>query len=504
MKKILSFSAPLIYLASCLFLLWLGLNRLVARDEGFYLMAAKLVMDGNLPYLDFFYPQMPLFPYLYGIWLEIFGWSWSSARIFSSLLSIGCFSVLCLSLRNRVVPALACLGLLLFVCSELVVGWYPTAQTYSATTLLCLLAYYLIQREDLAHSTGRIVLVALLLGLTLNFRLFYLSILPLFALQIWYRASTARVRMRNLSYFAFGLALTLCPILILTVSDWSAVWFNNWGYHAVRSEMSAAEIYAHRVEMLSILAGVLPDERLDGWQHGFLFFGALLHAIFRLFQRRLPDLAFGIGLVLFVSSLLPVPIYLQYFCVSVPFFIISTILFVAEITTWVGSHKKILIPACLFFIAILVPYFHGTYAATVRYVKTGVGVASVRTPDLSLAQLDNVRSVSSIIREQSEPKEKVLAQWPGYLIESNASAYPGTENHFWIRAGDALDRADRKKYKVVNRLEYQQILDDPEVKLVVIEESRLKRFFPKNILRDRGFQKTKEQGGVLIYQRVGE
>jgi len=33
---------------------YVGLNRFVAADEGFYLMAAKLAINGRVPYLDFY------------------------------------------------------------------------------------------------------------------------------------------------------------------------------------------------------------------------------------------------------------------------------------------------------------------------------------------------------------------------------------------------------------------------------------------------------------------
>ena len=35
------------------------LFRAVDADEGFYLSASAMVADGNRPYLDFFFPQMP-------------------------------------------------------------------------------------------------------------------------------------------------------------------------------------------------------------------------------------------------------------------------------------------------------------------------------------------------------------------------------------------------------------------------------------------------------------
>src|SRR5437016_4568472 len=44
--------------------------RLVDGDEGFYLLAAKSVYHGKVLYRDFFYTQMPLLPYVYGLWMK--------------------------------------------------------------------------------------------------------------------------------------------------------------------------------------------------------------------------------------------------------------------------------------------------------------------------------------------------------------------------------------------------------------------------------------------------
>lgn len=45
----------------------------INADEGWYLHAASLVMDGELPYRDFAFTQTPLLPYVYGPFQGIFG-----------------------------------------------------------------------------------------------------------------------------------------------------------------------------------------------------------------------------------------------------------------------------------------------------------------------------------------------------------------------------------------------------------------------------------------------
>ena len=43
-------------------------------DEGFYAIAARAVMHGEVPYRDFGYTQMPLLPYVNGPWLALTGY----------------------------------------------------------------------------------------------------------------------------------------------------------------------------------------------------------------------------------------------------------------------------------------------------------------------------------------------------------------------------------------------------------------------------------------------
>jgi len=481
--------------------LWIGHHRFVARDEGFYLMAAKLVMSGNLPYLDFFYPQMPLFPYLYGVWGQLLGFSWTAARVFASLLSVGCIVLLFLTLKGRVPYPVAFGAAVIFACSELVIGWYPTAQTYSATTFFCLLAYFLFSSNRFTPGFRKVFLVGVLLGLCANLRLFYLVVIPVFGLYLLFRDGSIRERTALIGALALGSTLMAAPSISLAAFDWAAYWFNNLGYHAIRTEMTANEIFAHRVEMVSIVFGWQGDERFDGLQFGLLSVASCLYLVLSLCKKRLPDCAFSIGLVLLVASFLPVPIYLQYFCVVVPFFVICTALLVGELMELASNSSRIIRPVQVGSLLFALLYISGSFNAVNRYLYTGEGVASVRTPTLEQARVQAVRDISREIQGRIAPGEVVLSQWPGYLLETKAKPYPGTENHFWIRAGDYLDAVGRERFKVVNRVEFQQLTEDPALNLIVIEEARLRRFFPGKVLESNRFKPVVEDRGVLLYHR---
>src|SRR5579863_3526665 len=76
-----------VFLVQFLFFAFIALHRFIDADEGSYLLAARLILQHKNPYLDFFYNQAPLLPYVYAAWIKLGGVSWRSAKIFAALLT---------------------------------------------------------------------------------------------------------------------------------------------------------------------------------------------------------------------------------------------------------------------------------------------------------------------------------------------------------------------------------------------------------------------------------
>ncbi len=74
------------FLLQAVFFWFVSQHRLIDADEGFYVLAARLVVQHKVPYIDFFYTPAPLLPYAYAAWLKLTGTSWFAARAFSGLL----------------------------------------------------------------------------------------------------------------------------------------------------------------------------------------------------------------------------------------------------------------------------------------------------------------------------------------------------------------------------------------------------------------------------------
>ena len=58
-------------------------------DEAFHLLAARLIRAGRRPYVDFFYQHPPFYAYLTAGWMRVFGDSWRSTHVMSTLLTAG-------------------------------------------------------------------------------------------------------------------------------------------------------------------------------------------------------------------------------------------------------------------------------------------------------------------------------------------------------------------------------------------------------------------------------
>ena len=218
------------------FFLFIARHRLIDGDEGFYLMASRLVLEHKAPYLDFLYTQAPLLPYAYGLWMKLFGISWFSARSLSAMLT-------------------TILGLLIYehVCRE-TEKWTAGAWHGDCVRLKHLDLCVVPDCEDLFADRRYFfsVLMQLLTRLTRGiFTMAGRGCRNVIWAQRGYSFVCRRARCQFYSggYFAilrpqwnpahslvpWRIGNRLIPCLYLLVSSPDVFLFNNLGYHAIRS-----------------------------------------------------------------------------------------------------------------------------------------------------------------------------------------------------------------------------------------------------------------------------
>src|SRR5215467_441506 len=86
--------SPLLLLALIIAVLTAGLltysqTKAFHEDEGYHLLAARMINQGRTPYLDFCFPQPPLNAYLNAAWMRVFGQTWRSTHVLSTLETAG-------------------------------------------------------------------------------------------------------------------------------------------------------------------------------------------------------------------------------------------------------------------------------------------------------------------------------------------------------------------------------------------------------------------------------
>lgn len=480
----------IVFIASTVWFYLLAQSRLIARDEGFYAMAAQLVAGGKHPYFDFFYPQAPWYPYLLALSVELVGASWETIRISSVLLG-GVSAVLVFAItRARTTVVVASFTAVLFLCSSFIFPWIVLAKPYAAALCFMLLAYVLMSN---AKRGGLGLAAGVMLGFAGGVRLYCLALAPLGLW--WYRADPVQRRS-----FHLGLALALVPFALLLILDFDLVWFNNVQYHFLRTDAGFLDTLPKRARILENVLGLNTNPGFSPWHFGPLLVGLLLFGWCSL-RRPAFKLTLAFVGVLSIVSLVPSPPYEQYFVLVLPFLLIGVATAFHDCCSCIDNrYFKILLGL------VAISYTAVALAPVPdlidRYIVSGEGVRGVRSkdnaPSWSPATLTRIAAEIDAV---TAPGEVVLAHWPGHLLGTSALPIAGLENHFGLRIGHKLTPEQRGSYKVLNYTEAIRALSAPGSRTAILAPLAVRRYYGK-ALEEHNYQMVREIGGISIYQRA--
>jgi hypothetical protein len=434
-----------IFLLQVGFFLYIALHRLVDADEGFYLLASRLVLEHRTPYLDFFYTQAPLLPYVYGLWIKLCGISWVSARIFAALLTAAVGGLLYWHVCCETGKWMAGLAaVFLFAGSSLVVAWYPIVKTFALAVLFLFAAYMILARIAPETPKWLVVTAGVLVGLSVDTRSYVVAVVPV--LLWWIVRRTRPAAMVALAFFSVGFLVGILPSLALFAASPDRFWFDNLGYHAMRSRHGLVGDWRNKA---LIALGVFGGAH-TGFQFSVLTIATVGMAVIRRQARESTLLAFAIAVSIGLVSLLPTPSSLQYFSMAMPFLIVAAVSSVgdylaAQRTLRAARNAGLALGVALLAFAVFgVPTFR-------QYLVTGYKVPGITSPDdASNWTLKAVTDVSHAIDQQlASPGEEVVSYWPGYISASQADPYPGFENDFGVYVARQLIAEKREEYHVL-------------------------------------------------------
>jgi hypothetical protein len=476
-----------VFLAQLAFFVPVSRLRFVDGDEGFYLMASRLVMLGRLPYHDFLLTQMPLVPYAYGSWMRITGMTWTSARLLSAIMA----AIVGAALSYEVVQqsgrrAAGIVAASIYVFSTPVVAWFTTVKTYGVSTLLLFSAYSIVIRRP--GSPWMWILAGACLGGSTDARLYFGGLLPVFLWWIWRQHSPGR-RQAATGAFVAGFLASLAPNLYLFLRDPRIWYFDNLGFHAVRSHSGLVGAVTSKLLIVSWVF-LAPGDG-NGAQMLLLTLGAVL-----VLRSTKPSpatrLALAIALVLGVICILPTPPFVQYFCVLLPFLILFAVTCLAA---WSDRTQKRAL-AC---VAAVILFAGLALGLLQRFLLTGYQVAGILDPAAAADwRISSVTAVSKAVDARIRPGEQVLSLWPGYLFQSQAMPSAGLETNAGTYLADRLTHEQQNRFHILSAAEIIQDITAGKPRLVVLGN------YEYALPQDPPFRDALVKAGYRIEQQFGK
>ena len=420
--------------------------RTIDGDEGYYATAARLVSEGQTPYIDFFYPQMPLLPYLYAPVYKLVGSSLMNMRLMSVAAGVLSLWLWGLILRRRRPDQVGIIlaGLALVAMNPYFLSWNVTVKTYALTNLAVFATLWALDRGLHSRRALWFLAAGLAAGLCVGVRLLYLPWAGVLALGLgWlqWRGGGRGFRLGNMATYLAGMLAGLAPAVVLFALDPERFMFNNLDYHQLRYSTLARSGAGFGVQAQAALLALGKALFLNP----FMFFQLVLAGFGVDWIRRNPDsplrplvVLSGFGAAAhMVACLFPDPVYEQYF--TGPLTPLLAPLVVAGLVQISGLFKK---PGSALVGVLVLAAVLSVVDLQVR--KTGMVWKEVWT-------FEHLAKVSAAIEVRTEPEDMVMAFWPGYVFETGRQYLPGLENQFALGVSEKLTLDQKVRYHVAGK-----------------------------------------------------
>jgi hypothetical protein len=424
--------------------------RLIDGDEGFFLMASRLVSQGLRPYHDFFFIHAPMVPYLFGPWFRLVGPGWYTARALVALIGLALGVLMFDHLRRTTGKGRwALLGVVLYAGTGLVLGWFTVAKTLGLSALFMFAGTCaLTRRGRLAPLVG-----GALLGLAASTRLYLLIGLLCAVIHIVRGEGDRRRAVREVALLALGGLLGVLPLLFNLLRDHQAFLFGTVEYHALR-DVRHAGVIGDWPQKWATLLSILGIEGAEG-PGSTQFFALLAGGVTALVAgKRSDNSLFAYNwMALLVISILPTPSYQQYFCLLVPFLIVEVVVLLATVE---GPRLEGPRFGTVLVVGLGAYCLLGVFDAW-RYAVTGQEVPGVilreRVPRW---RIGTVRQIARAIDQQQQPVGG--SWWPGYFVGTRTGLALDLVNDFGRVVAESVSPERRRRFHIRTHAEVTDLI----------------------------------------------
>lgn len=491
-------------LALILFFVPVSLTRILDGDEGYYTLAAELALQGRRLYVDFFYPQMPLLPYLYGVWMKIAGFSLEAARILSALCAALTGFLVYKYCSTQWGRKWGCFSAVLFAGGAFAFPWLVLVKTYALSTLLVFSAFFILAYPGF-KSASRLFACGLALGLTVNTRLLFAGLVPIFLVYLFF---SQRLRESGSSrgalflYCLAGFLIGIGPAVLAFIAAPEHFIFNNIDYHLAASSASTERSFAQKAQILQIIFGFKNSAQDSGFQLPLLLWLSLGYLAVCLRSKKIPSLPFFLGMGLLALSLTPTPAYTRYFSSLAPFLALTVIELLNELARrqLIGFANRRAALLSLVVIALFANYLRLIPREIYRHCVSGENVLGVS----SLCPLTpaRLREIHEAVNRHSSPGDYVLSRWPGFIFATHARVVPRLENHFGFTAAKRLPAAERTRFRLPDQKYLISSIRSRQASLVLMQRGKLNERM-NQVLEESGYQRLDRICTVVPYVRLG-
>lgn len=425
--------------------------RFVDADEGYYLLAARLIHDGEHLYKDFFYTQAPGLPHLYSVLFNLPGSAWLYARIFAACLNVLCGLMIYQQVRKTSGTSCALWAAALFFFSSWILEWHSTIKTFAPATLFALGSFYSLQHVQKYRLA--LFVAGVLLFLAVLMRSTYGILIPCALYAILHtNQKKDESKIASVLFFSFGLTIGFSP-LIAFLPWWQNFMLGNIGYHAMRSEAGLVGNFQDKCLVLGQLLGIKSSGSMGReatLQLSILIVASIFFIKFNLRKRKTLNTNLLVVVALTFIHFLPTPCHPQYFTSVIPFLI----LYLFDVPSDLSAVKTKILSRPIFLIISI--FALTAYFSAGLYTFYRIGLSGEKMPGLwppkhhrQNRKISSISKISQIIDAHNGAND-FMASWPGFAVETKAHILSGLENHFGLEISDKLNPEIRRRSHIKN------------------------------------------------------
>ena len=227
-------------------------TRAFVWDEGFHLLAARLIREGRRPYLDFCFPQTPLNAYINAAWMSIFGETWRSTHVLATMWLCGAI-FLTVDFVDRRFPVAAwrlpaaVFTAVLIVSAYDIAAFGTVAQAYAICLFLTVASFRLAAAAVRRSNLALIAAAGFCAGASAACSMLTAAAIPV--ILAWCVLRSEGARWKTGASFVTAAVIPWAPVVWLFTQGPRQVFFNVIQYQALYRRVNWGEATPHDLQV---------------------------------------------------------------------------------------------------------------------------------------------------------------------------------------------------------------------------------------------------------------